>query len=255
MKKLMSVFFILLCLSCSTDDISNEEKKPKATPNITWKKLTYTNYKNNAQFQDSIPDFETEGYVSKIEENLGIVEYENQIFNFTKKTTFKDPRTNTIANSTIEFYYTRDSLNHIISIKLDTITLPHKSRFFNSNTSVIKSTLLKEEDNSFTYSIMSKKTELSFLKVDDVRLHSLSDNTSINIINENTTKEITTPAGKFETNEYSIIGKNKTTGERIFKGKSTQYYSQGILIQELESFASQIKYIHKKELTNIEYLD
>ncbi len=276
MKKLVLLLVLIMSISCSDENIEPEiipvepiitepdiEELEKANPVLSWKKLTYHTFKKDHSQRDNLFAFQKDYFKTEVKENLGIVKYNSFNYNFIK-TTIKDqdkrPKDIEVPFITESYLYSRDSLNYTITIAIDTI---YNNRIIDQRIldrdPNIQYFLLEENPAEFKYIYSRHETskQVNYLKSkknDEFFLTELNRKLDLKIINKGVDKRISTPAGEFNAQEFSLIGRDRETEEREGEGESLHYYYEDFILQEFESTIARISYVRKKELTAIEYL-
>ena len=251
MKHFLKLLPLIIFFACTNEDnIDDETKTPlTASPNLSWKLLVYKTYDRDYSQKDTIAFKETSTDIDTLQ-NLGVVEYEGNNYNFIKSIENIQGQT----NPKTKYTYSRDSANYHINIKFDTITINHKLTEDIVEKYNLSETLLEDDIEVRTF--INKTKTINFVDSNagfETVVFKISETLSLIIINNGKTKNIKTDAGTLNSNEFSIIGRNETTNERAGEGESIFYYYEDFLVQEFCSLVGRQSYVYKKELVEIEY--
>jgi len=238
-----------ILLSDQDEENSKEDTEEDSEPNtigLIWKKLTYKQYNRdyNINFPTDSVAFEKEGYISLIKENLGVVEFENNFYNYIH---YNFPVTGfTISRAFNQ--YERDSLDYQINVRIDTLTVPNEIK---NNTNTVTYNLIKQEGETYHYQRIERYKEPIAFNRKEVIIQLETHDIYINL--NQTDQNIQVPAGDFISDEYFIRGK-KTEEDKLREGVSIYYYSRdNFLVQFFHTFLNGKSYAFKEELIEIEY--
>lgn len=254
----LNLLIITFSLGSCNNTSESIDEEVYSHSKLKWKKLVYFDFKP-IYSEGNTNSFEDEGELSLIKEFLGVVQIEEKNYSFIKETdyTVDDPYL-----SQTRYYYSRDSLDYTINIEVDTIyssisnvECDRLEEIFIKNEIIHELVSSSEDDCGFERTTV-KKSE-NFLKSDnnEVLLDVYLGGLKMYIVNNDRVKLVTTPVGNFESKDYSIIARDTLTNERSGLGESTMYYYEDVLIQEFMSIIYKLRYTHKRELVEIEYLE